>query len=357
MLDDISAANLLFLESPVGVGFSYSNTSSDLKVQGDNSTANDSYKFLLNWFKGFPQYKSNEFYIAGESYAGHYIPQLAQVVFDANKKATMENYINLKGIMVGNGLMDDETDLKGMIDYAWGHAVISDRLYHSIQTNCDFAKENQTMDCQRALGQYYSLYSIIDMYSLYAPRCVSGSSTVKSLTNPHKEAPKFITKIELLRRLPAGYDPCLQEYATAYFNRPDVQEALHANVTKISRPWSLCSNEVNIAWMDSQTSVLPIIKRLVDGHLRVWIFSGDTDGRVPVTSTRYTLNKLGLNTTEEWATWYSHKEVGGWTVIYEGLTFVTVRGAGHRVPTFAPKRSLQLLRHFLANERLPSVAY
>lgn len=96
---------------------------------------------------------------------------------------------------VGNGLMDDETDLKGMIDYAWGHAVISDRLYHSIQTNCDFAKENQTMDCQRALGQYYSLYSIIDMYSLYAPRCVSGSSTVKSLTNPHKEAPKFITKI------------------------------------------------------------------------------------------------------------------------------------------------------------------
>ncbi|XXG60362.1 hypothetical protein AAC387_Pa04g2289 [Persea americana] len=194
-------------------------------------------------------------------------------------------------------------------------------------------------------------------FCLYAPRCVSGSSTVKSLTNPHKEAPKFITKIELLRRLPAGYDPCLQEYATAYFNGPDVQEALHANVTKISRPWSLCSNEVNIAWMDSQTSVLPIIKKLVDGHLRVWIFSGDTDGRVPVTSTRYTLNKLGLNTTEEWATWYSHKEVGGWTIVYEGLTFVTVRGAGHRVPTFAPKRSLQLLRHFLANERLPSVAY
>lgn len=41
----------------------------------------------------------------------------------------------------------------------------------------------------------------------------------------------------------------------------------------------------------------------------MWITSGDTDGRVPVTSTRYTLNKLGLNTTKEWAPWYNHKEV------------------------------------------------
>lgn len=32
--------------------------------------ADDAYKFLLNWFKRFPQYKSHDFYIAGESYAG-----------------------------------------------------------------------------------------------------------------------------------------------------------------------------------------------------------------------------------------------------------------------------------------------
>lgn len=31
----------------------------------------DSYNFLVNWFQRFPQYKSHDFYIAGESYAGN----------------------------------------------------------------------------------------------------------------------------------------------------------------------------------------------------------------------------------------------------------------------------------------------
>lgn len=38
--------------------------------------------------------------------------------------------------------------------------------------------------------------------------------------------------------IPAGYDPCLMNYATTYFNLPNVQHALHANVTRIPRPWS-----------------------------------------------------------------------------------------------------------------------
>ena len=50
-------------------------------------------------------------------------------------------------------------------------------------------------------------------------------------------------------------------------------------------------------------------------------------------------------------------KVGGWTVKYDGLTFVTVRGAGHQVPTFKPKQALQIVRHFLDNNKLPSAAF
>ncbi|KAG6550493.1 hypothetical protein Mapa_007967 [Marchantia paleacea] len=71
-------ANLLFLESPAGVGFSYTNTSSDFNTTGDASTSMDASRFLIKWFERFPQYKNRPFYIAGESYAGKCV--LARII-------------------------------------------------------------------------------------------------------------------------------------------------------------------------------------------------------------------------------------------------------------------------------------
>lgn len=62
------------------------------------AVAKDNYLFLLNWMERFPQYKGREFYVAGESYAGHYVPQLAKLIVDSNPGANLK--INLKGIMV-----------------------------------------------------------------------------------------------------------------------------------------------------------------------------------------------------------------------------------------------------------------
>eukprot|EP00257_Ricinus_communis_P017073 XP_015575420.1 serine carboxypeptidase-like 34 [Ricinus communis] len=349
------AANLLFIESPVGVGFSYTNTSSDINELGDTLAAQDSYTFLLNWFQRFPQFKSHDFYISGESYAGHYVPQLAEVIYDNNRKALNKNHISFKGFMIGNALLDDETDQTGMIDYAWDHAVISDRVYHDVKSKCNFSQQRPSKECNQALNQYFDVYKIIDMYSLYAPRCVNSNfSTTKQLPVIEGIAPQLFSKFEDWRRKPAGYDPCASDYTEMYMNRPDVQEALHANTTKIPYPWTHCSNNITF-WNDAPASILPIIKKLIAGGIRIWVYSGDADGRIPVTSTRYTLNKLGLNTRQEWSPWYYKKQVGGWTIEYDGLMFVTVRGAGHQVPTFKPKHSLLLIKHFLANEKLPSV--
>ncbi|KAI3941612.1 hypothetical protein MKX01_018202 [Papaver californicum] len=207
------AANLLFLEAPAGVGFSYSNKTID--TYRDNVTGNI-YKRLR-----FPRYKSSEFYIAGESYAEHYVPQLADMIFDANEKAAKEDYVNLKGFKIGNALLDDDTDQTGMIDYAWGHALISE------------------------------------------------------------------------------------------------------NYTEISKKIVISvNNVVNNRWNDSSPSILPVIKKLIDGGcegINFEVYVGDTDGRVPVTSTRYTLNKLALNITQDWSPWYNHKQIDGWTIEYEGM--------------------------------------
>ncbi|KAF7836731.1 serine carboxypeptidase-like 34 [Senna tora] len=295
------AANLLFLESPVGVGFSYTNTTSDINQLGDRITAEDSYTFIIKWFRRFPQFRSHEFYIAGESYAGHYVPQLSELIFERNHNSTSEDYINFKGFMIGNALLDDETDQKGMIEYAWDHAVISDVLYQNIKSKCNFSLAEQTNECNVLLNKYFDVYKIIDMYSLYTPMCTSNNSNSKT-----SEAP-LITGV-----------------APHSFSK-----------------------------FDAPSSMLPVMRKLIAGGLRVWVYSGDTDGRIPVTATRYTLQKLGLRVIEDWTPWYTSKQVGGWSVIYDGLTYVTIRGAGHQVPTFAPKQSLQLLRHFLANKKLP----
>lgn len=115
-----NAANVLFLESPAGVGYSYSNTTSDYDKMGDIKTAADNYVFLVKWLERFPEYKGREFYIAGESYAGHYVPQLAHTILNHNKNSNSNNtIINLKGILIGNAVINDETDLQGMYDFFW----------------------------------------------------------------------------------------------------------------------------------------------------------------------------------------------------------------------------------------------
>ncbi|KAI9125669.1 hypothetical protein K1719_003087 [Acacia pycnantha] len=301
-------ANILFLESPAGVGFSYTNTSSDLKTSGDERTAQDALIFLIRWMSRFPQYKYRDFYISGESYAGHYVPQLAQKIYHYNK--ANPQIINLKGFIVGNAVTDNYYDGIGTVTYWWSHF------------NHEFGH--------------------IDQYSIYTPTCGSNS------TVQYKRL-----KSTILHRI-SGYDPCTENYAEKYYNLPEVQKAMHANVTGVPYKWTACSDVLLKYWNDSAVSVLPIYKELIAAGLRIWVFSGDTDSVVPVTATRFSLNSLKLKINTRWYPWYIGGQVGGWTEVYDGLTFAAVRGAGHEVPLFQPIRALTMFKSFLEGKKLPT---
>lgn len=49
------------------------------------------------------------------------------------------------------------------------------------------------------------------------------------------------------------------------------------------------------------------------------------------------------------------EQVGGWTQEYEGLNFVTVRGAGHEVPLHRPKEALALIKAFVSGKTMPKL--
>ncbi|XP_037432696.1 serine carboxypeptidase 1-like [Triticum dicoccoides] len=293
-----NVANVIFLESPAGVGFSYSNASVE---SGDAGTAVDAYLFLLNWLERFPEYKGRDFYIAGESYSGHYVPQLATVIVALAEFGLTD--VNLKGIFVGNPYLDDYMNTKGSYEFLWNHGVISDEVWGNISEHCSFGRFEGT-----ACGEAKKSFKIgdIDRYNIYAPVCI--------------ESPDG--SLHSSSYLP-GYDPCIGAYIAAYFNNPKVQKAMHV---RTNTKWSECA--------------------------------GDMDDVCPITATRYSVKDLNMAITKPWRPWYTpDSEVGGYAQQYEGgFTFASVRGAGHMVPSFQPKRSLVLFYSFMKGVLPPAVS-
>ncbi|KAL5558596.1 hypothetical protein UlMin_034807 [Ulmus minor] len=322
-----NVANVLFLESPAGVGFSYSNTTSDYSDVGDKRTAEDAYVFLVNWLERFPEYKTRDFYITGESYAGHYVPQLAYTILSKNKESN-QTMINLKGIAIGNAWIDDNTGDEGIYDYFWTHALNSDETNAGIHKYCDFVTGNYSTQCYEYQSKVSAELGDIDIYNIYAPIC-----------NPSASKPAQTTSVN-------DFDPCTDNYVFAYLNLGEVQKALHAKPTN----WSQCSH---VGWADSPTTILPTIQQLIAGGIRLWVYSGDTDGSVPVTSSRYAINILKLPVVTAWRPWYSSQQVGGHVVEYKGLTLTTVREAGHTVPSYQPERALDMFSYFLQGKLPP----
>ncbi|KAL6650046.1 hypothetical protein ACP70R_014270 [Stipagrostis hirtigluma subsp. patula] len=330
-------ANMLFVEIPAGVGYSYSNTTSDYYNTGDQRTTDDAYIFLVNWLEKFPEYREHDFYITGESYAGHYIPELANLIVSKNRASTGTE-VKLKGVAIGNADLDDNLTLRASFDYYWSHAMISGKAYRTIQDNCDF-NGTYTRNCQNAMKLATQEKGNVDDYDIYAPTC-------KDASNPSSSSDSMVFG-----------DPCTNHYVSSYLNRPEVQRALHANTTGLSYPWMDCSKKdsehVFDNWKDSPETMLPSIKKLISSGTRIWLYSGDLDAVCSVTSTQYVLDILGLPTETSWRPWRIENEVAGYVVGYRGLVFATVRGAGHMVPYYQPRRALALFSSFLEGKLPP----
>ncbi|GLT59048.1 hypothetical protein SLA2020_318920 [Shorea laevis] len=127
-------SNIIYLDSPAGVGFSYWKNASE-HITGDVETASDTHSFLLKWFKQYPEFLPNPFYISGESYAGIYVPTLASEVVKGIKNDT-KPIINFKGYMVGNGATDARFDGNALVPFAHGMGLISNNIFEKVEAAC-----------------------------------------------------------------------------------------------------------------------------------------------------------------------------------------------------------------------------
>lgn len=348
------ASNLLFVESPAGVGWSYSNTSSDYNT-GDAKTAHDMYTFMLKWFGKFPAFRSRDLFLAGESYAGHYIPQLAVVLLDHNEHSAGFKF-NIKGVAIGNPLLRLDRDIPSIYEYYWSHGMISDEIGLTIMNQCDFkdysfaTPHNVSDVCNNAIGEADTVVgNYIDPYDVILDVCYP------SIVEQELRLRKMATKLSF------GVDVCMSYERQFYFNLPEVQKALHANRTNLPYGWSMCSGLVNYSDTDGNMDILPLLKRIVQNHIPVWVFSGDQDSVVPMLGSRTLVRELAhdlkFKITVPYGAWFHKGQVGGWATEYGNLlTFATVRGAAHMVPYAQPSRALHLFSSFVRGRRLPSAS-
>ncbi|CAG9322916.1 unnamed protein product [Blepharisma stoltei] len=332
-------ASVIYLEAPAGVGWSVmgdlSNNSTD-----DEITAHDSLQAILQFFRKFPEYRYHDFYISGESYAGIYVPTLAYNVLMYNNYSP-HNSINLKGIAVGNGITDWNVDsTPAFMKLAWTHALIGYEWYEKLVADCDNLNDWSSEACNNDV--YYieaTLLNNINIYDVYGP-CIYHNSTQAQLDNNR------YLKFVLDQNPNLGIIPpcCAWQGAYEYLQSQAVRTAF--NIPNSVQQWTFC---VNLDYQDDYLhGSVYIYPYLIRAGLRILVYSGDVDGSVPFIGTREWINSLNLDVKQSYASWYVDEQVAGYYIEYEGLTWVTVKGAGHMVPQWKRPQAWHMINSFLS---------
>ncbi|OQU78933.1 hypothetical protein SORBI_3008G073700 [Sorghum bicolor] len=371
-------SSVLYLDSPSGVGLSYSKNVSDYET-GDLKTAADSHTFLLKWFQLYPEFLKNPFYIAGESYAGVYIPTLANEVVKGIHKGD-NPVINFKGYMVGNGVCDSAFDGNALVPFAHGMGLISNDIYKQANTACqgNYWNYSDSGECTEAVSKVDTVINGLNIYNILEP-CYHGTNTKEVISENNRipqsfkdlgvtsrplpvrtrmigrawplRAPVRDGRVPSWQELAAGTGSSSDEVATAWLNNDSVRSAIHAEPVSSIGPWVLCTDK--LTFHHDAGSMIIYHKNLTSQGYRALIYSGDHDMCVPYTGSLAWTTSLGYGVIDSWRAWLVNEQVSGYTQGYENdLTFATIKGSGHTVPEYKPKEAFAFYSRWLAGSKL-----
>ncbi|KAK6945963.1 Peptidase S10, serine carboxypeptidase [Dillenia turbinata] len=279
-------ASFIFLDAPVGTGFSYSLTQENW-YSSDSSAAEQAFLFLRKWLDENPQYLALQLFVGGDSYAGKIAPLVTQKIVQDNE-ANVVPHLNLQGYLLGSPRTDDVSDENSKIHFAHRMALISDDLYVKMRADCN------------------------DNFINVDP---SNAACLADL---------------------AAYDKAFN-YALSYMwaNDPKVRDALHVRKGTVI-DWKRCNK--TLQYTKDVPSVVEVNKFLSERLLQLLVESGDRDLVVPFVGTVYWIKSLNLTLDYAWRPWFVDGQVQGYTVKYNEngfkLTYVTVKGAGHTAPEY-----------------------
>uniref|UniRef100_A0A7S1NBK7 Carboxypeptidase n=1 Tax=Eutreptiella gymnastica TaxID=73025 RepID=A0A7S1NBK7_9EUGL len=333
-------ANVMWVDQPAGTGFSTGLLNLDHDEKG---VAQDMYKFLQAFYKALPQYKTNPFYIFGESYAGHYVPAVGHRVWYGNK--IREGFpIPLKGIGVGNGLTDPEEQYKWYPDMAKdGGKSEGGTLQHGVITSA--------VEIAAMKAASYPCVAAIKACNMGGTNATAACRAAYVMCNYAEVVPYEMTGMNPYdMRIKCENGRLCYDFSNVerYLNRPDVQQQLG-----VSKQWQSCNMIVNALfqgdWMHNYQTSLP---DLLASDIKVLIYAGDVD---------YICNWLGNKKWTLGMAWPHQKEYNaapdkpfmmgskevGRLRTANGFSFLQVYQAGHMVPMDQPEVALYMLDSFI----------
>lgn len=297
--------NLLFIDQPVGTGFSFSKRGCYAK---NNSTVGtELYSSVVQFYQLFPELRNNKFFIAGHSYAGHFIPALGHEIHVNNPLAEVK--INLSGMMIGNGWMDIlyQSDY-GSYLYQLGLVDETGRdAYYRLQGNFTSLMENH---------EWEKAYPIL-------------SQLIGETYN------NFVGNVSIYNYLKNGYNS-FEPYEN-FIQAPEIRNAIHVGNTN----FSFINPEVseNLG-MDPIYTVKPWVEELLE-HYFIVFYTGQLDVITGYPMVVNFLEALDWSGKEDFARASRHKwcvegQQAGYFKGAHNLYDVFVRDAGHIVPSDQP---------------------
>jgi len=358
-------ANMVFIEQPVGVGFSLA--PKGLKY-GDEQAATDNHRFVKGFFKKFANYAASDFYITSESYGGHYIPTLARKILQSR------DVPNFRGAAVGNPLTWMPYRNYGQYGTAHGHQLLPKPLWDKYEAAGCRTSFPASDACNEITGQMDSILGGFDPYALDFPTC-----NVQELASGRQERFMLMRKIKGGEYFPEDYEACASNWGNEYLNRGDVRKAMHVDPSAAS--WSMCNGAINMGYnkTDTNAPMMPVWKDVLAlaSKEKFMVYSGDDDSICATLGSQQWVWSFGLKPTSTWEPWTistddDGDQVAGFlTKFGSKFAFATVHGAGHMgkfsyafflfliatvngyffsVPQTRPRQALELLTSFLSSD-------
>ncbi|XP_078172790.1 serine carboxypeptidase-like 2, partial [Carex rostrata] len=333
-------SSVIFVDSPVGTGFSYSHTTEGFETS-DTKAAHQLLLFLYKWLEEYPQFKSNPLYISGSSYSGMIIPVLALEI--AMAKESHGAPFNLKGYLAGNPMTDIHGfDKNAKVPFFHGMALISDELFESTKRSCSGNYTNPSnIHCAKYLDAVDETTKDVNEECILEPLCEV--HTRLGQIHSRTIGRRFYDEVPLECR------SSLHLLSDFWANNDTVRDALGIRKGTIV-DWHRC---LTVPYTNDVQSAVPYHLKVTSKGYPSLIYSGDHDSVAPYIGTQAWIRSLNFSIVDDWRPWYFRGQVAGFTRRYSNnLTFATVKGAGHTATEYKPKECLAMVERWLSGAPL-----